>query len=327
MKRIFSGVQPSGNLHLGNYLGAIKRWVSLQDTYDPLFCIVDLHAITVPQDPALLKQKIREVAALYLAAGIDPKKSTIFVQSCVPAHAELAWILNCFLPMGWLERMTQFKEKAGPAKERVSVGLFAYPALMAADILLYETDLVPTGEDQRQHIELARDLAARINQRLGHELFRLPEALIGSSGARIMGLDDPTKKMSKSVDRPHHALGLLDPPEAIREKIARATTDSGNEIVFDPNRPGITNLLVIYELLSGTDRPVIEAHFAGKTYATLKSDVADAVIENLKPLQERFAAIMKDQAALEQILDAGAAKAAALAEPTLAQAKTALGLS
>src|SRR5205807_10099754 len=224
--RVFSGIQPSGGLHLGNYLGAIRNWVRNQDKYDNIFCIVDLHTITVPQDPAALRENTLDLAAVYLASGIK-REQAMFVQSHIPAHAELAWILECFIPMGWLERMTQFKEKSGRERERSSAGLFAYPALMAADILLYDTNFVPVGEDQRQHLELTRDLAQRLNKRYG-EIFVLPEPLIKQAGARIMGLDDPEKKMSKSVavGAPGHAIGLMDPPEAVRRKFARAQTDT-----------------------------------------------------------------------------------------------------
>ncbi|MGD0795678.1 MAG: tryptophan--tRNA ligase, partial [Dehalococcoidales bacterium] len=229
-KRVFSGIQPTGNIHIGNYLGATKHWAAEQDNYDNVFCIVDLHAITIPQEPKVLKAKIREVTGLLLAAGIDPRKSIVFLQSHIHEHSELAWILNCFIPMGWMQRMTQFKEKA-KQKEQVSTGLFDYPALMAADILLYKTDVVPVGEDQKQHVELARDAAQRFNSIYG-ETFVLPEPVIPDVGARIMGLDDPTKKMSKSETAPNHAINLLDKPDAIRAKLARATTDSLKEIRF-----------------------------------------------------------------------------------------------
>src|SRR4030043_164075 len=256
-KRVFAGIQPTGNIHIGNYLGATKRWAADQDKYDNIFCIVDLHAITVQQDPKVLNAKIREVTGLLLAAGIDPRKSIVFIQSHVHEHSELAWILNCFIPMGWMQRMTQYKEKAGSQKEQVSVGLFDYPALMAADILLYNTDVVPVGEDQKQHVELARDAAQRFNNIYG-ETFVLPEPGIPDVGARIMGLGDPTKKMSKSEASPGHAINLLDTPDAIRAKIMRATTDSLREIRFDMERPGITNLLTIYELFTGDERAEIE---------------------------------------------------------------------
>lgn len=324
-RRVFSGIQPSGNIHVGNYLGAIQRWVDAQDDYDNLFCIVDLHAITVPQDPAKLRAKIRELAALYLASGIDPQKSTIFVQSRVPAHAELAWILNCAIPMGWLERMTQFKDKGGDNRERVSVGLFDYPALMAADILLYNTNFVPVGDDQTQHVELTRDVAERFNKLYG-ETFVVPQALIGKVGARIMGLDDSTKKMSKSDPGKYHAIGLLDAPDAIRAKITRATTDSERTIVFDEHRKGLYNLLVIYELLSKKPRQDIENEFAGKGYAEFKTALAELVIESLKPVQDRYQQLMSDHTELDAILARGAAAASEIATVTLAKAQKALGL-
>ena len=325
-KRIFSGVQPSGTLHIGNYLGALKRWVTLQDTHETIFCIVDLHALTVPQEPKLLHNKIREVAALYLAAGIDPAKSTIFVQSHVAAHSQLAWILNCFLPLGWLNRMTQFKDKSGDQKETVSVGLYDYPALMAADILLYDTDLVPTGEDQRQHIELTRDLAQKLNNLTKQDLFTVPNPLIGETGARIMGLDDPTKKMSKSDGKPGHAIRLLDTPNQIREKFARAVTDSERSIRYDENRPAITNLLTIYELFSGLEREVIEAKFATHNYVTFKDELADVVIAELEPLQKRFTNYMDDPTTLDTHLQAGAQRANQIASQTLARVSDAIGL-
>ena len=286
-KRVFSGIQPTGNIHIGNYLGAIKHWVASQADLDNIFCIVDLHAITVPQDPEMLKAKTRELAGLLLAAGIDPEMSVLFVQSHISAHAELAWILNCFTPMGWMQRMTQFKEKSGKQKEQVSVGLFDYPALMASDILLYHTDYVPVGEDQKQHVELTRDIAQRFNSIYG-EVFKLPEPVIPKVGARIMGLDDPTNKMSKSEEAPGHAVHLLDPPDVIRSKVMKATTDSLREIRFDEDRPGIYNLLVIYELFTGMSRSDIEARFEGKGYADLKRELGEAVVEGLRPLQSRY---------------------------------------
>src|SRR5919202_891876 len=269
--RVLSGVQPSGNLHLGNYLGAIKRWVDYQEQFDNFFCIVDLHAITVPQDPEDLRRQTRELAAFYLAAGIDPAKSTVFVQSHVPAHTELAWILNCVTPMGWLERMTQFKDKSakeGDNKERISTGLFDYPVLMAADILLYKATHVPVGEDQKQHVELTRDIAERFNRLYG-DTFVIPEPMIAETGARIMSLDDPTNKMSKSDESPGSRIGIYDSPDTIRRNIMRATTDSLRDIRFDPNRPGVTNLLTIYEVLSAQSPLQIEAHFEGKGYGDL----------------------------------------------------------
>jgi tryptophanyl-tRNA synthetase len=324
-KRVFSGIQPTGNIHIGNYLGATKHWAAKQDMYDNIFCIVDLHAITVPQDPKALKTKIREVTGLLLAAGIDPQKSIVFLQSHIHEHSEMAWIMNCFIPMGWMERMTQFKEKSAKQKERVSTGLFDYPALMAADILLYKTDVVPVGEDQKQHVELARDAAQRFNNIYG-ETFVLPEPLIAEVGARIMGLDDPTKKMSKSETAPNHALGLLDTPDVIRKKIMRATTDSQTTVVFDPARPGIYNLLTIYQTLTGENTKDIEAKFEGKGYGDFKKALAEVVIESLRPLQERYKALTADPGHIDVILKAGAEKARPMAEKTLAEVQKKIGL-
>jgi tryptophanyl-tRNA synthetase len=324
-KRSFSGIQPTGDIHIGNYLAAIKQWVASQAEYDNIFCIVDLHAITIPQDPKILKAKIREVSSLLFAAGIDPKLSAVFVQSQVGAHAELTWILNCFIPMGWMQRMTQFKEKAQEPKEQVSVGLFDYPALMSADILLYDTEVVPVGEDQKQHVELSRDLAQRFNSIYG-PTFRLPKAVIPEVGARIMGLDDPTKKMSKSEDNPGHAINLLDSPDEIRAKIKRATTDSLREIRFDENRPGIHNLLVIYETFSGLSRAEIEARYTGKGYAQLKKDLGEVVVERLKPLQSRYQELTSEAGHIDSLLAEGAARVRPLAEKTLARVKSRVGL-
>ncbi len=318
--RVLSGVQPSGNLTIGNYIGALSQWVEEQHRYESYFCVVDMHAITIFQDPTKLAAKTREVAALYIACGIDPEVATIFVQSHVPAHAELAWILNCFTPVGWLNRMTQFKEKAAKQEqESVSAGLFDYPVLMAADILLYQAHKVPVGEDQRQHLELTRDVAQRFNYLYG-ETFVIPEAMIRRTAARIMGLDDPTKKMSKSAtDSQYHAVYLLDPPDLARKKIKRAKTDSGREIRFsdDPVRAGVNNLLQIYEALSGQSREAIEAHFEGKGYGALKSEVAELVIEVLAPIQKRYRQITDDPAYLSRVLKDGAERAAAVAGKTL----------
>lgn len=324
-KRVFSGIQPSGDLHIGNYLGALKRWVDSQKEYDNIFCIVDLHAITVPQDPKVLKSKIRELAGLYIAAGIDPEKSIMFVQSDVSAHPELAWILNCFTPIGWMNRMTQFKEKSEDKKEQVSVGLFDYPVLMAADIILYDTDEVPVGEDQKQHVEITRDIAQRFNSVYG-ETFKLPNPVIPKVGARIMGLDDPTKKMSKSNPASGHAVHLLDSPDRIRETIMRATTDSLSEIKFDENRPGIYNLLEIYQPFSGKSREEIEASFAGKGYAEFKKELADLVIEGLKSLQDKYQKLVADPSYLDNVLKTGAQKAKEIADKKLTEAKQKVGL-
>jgi tryptophanyl-tRNA synthetase len=323
-KRVFSGIQPTGNQHIGNYLGATRRWAAEQDNYDNIFCVVDLHAITVPQDPKVLKAKIRELSGLLLAAGIDPDKSILFVQSHVAAHSELAWIMNCFIPEGWLNRMTQYKEKS-KNKESVSTGLFDYPALMAADILLYKTDVVPVGEDQKQHVELARDVAQRFNGIFG-ETFVLPEPRIAETGARIMGLDDPTKKMSKSESAPNHAINLLDTPDVIRNKIARSTTDSLKDIRFDESRPGIYNLLTIYQTLTSEKKQDIEKKFEGKGYGDFKKALTEVVVEALKPLQQRYKELTADPTHIDSILKAGAAKARPLAEKTLAEVHDKIGL-
>src|SRR6266705_4775045 len=324
MKRIFSGVQPSGNIHLGNYLGALRNWVALQREYESFFCIVNLHAITLPQDPKLLSEKTRELARIYLAIGIDPDLSTVFVQSEVAEHAQLTWILNCVARMSELERMTQFKEKARKQRENVGVGMFDYPVLMAADILLYQTDLVPVGEDQKQHLELTRDLAIRFNRDYG-ETFRVPEAFIPKVGARIMSLADPTKKMSKSDEESEAGcIMLLDDADAVRRKFKRAVTDSGTEIRFDTTRPAINNLLTIYHLLTGKTPAEIEEHFAGKGYAQLKAELADVTIEFWQPFQERVRGIDDDK--LDEILRAGSARAQSIAGPTLGQAKRNMGL-
>src|SRR5712691_7865931 len=280
MKRIFSVAHPTGDIHLGNYLGALRNWVALQHEYESFFCIVNLHAITTGQDPKLLAEKTRELARIYLAIGIDPNISTIFVQSDVAEHAELTWVLNCIARMSELERMTQFKDKVRKQSENVGVGVFDYPVLMAADILLYQTDLVPVGEDQKQHLELTRDLAIRFNRDYG-ETFRVPEPYIPKVGARIMSLADPAKKMSKSDDDPAGCVLLLDDADSIQRKFKRAVTDSGTEIRFDESRPAITNLLTIFQLLTDQTPEQIEGHFVSKGYAQLKQELADVTIEFL----------------------------------------------
>ena len=324
-KRVFSGIQPTGNIHIGNYLGAIQHWVTSQAEFESIFCIVDLHAITVPQEPKVLKVKIRELAGLLFAAGIDPKLSMLFVQSHVSAHVELTWILNCFIPMGWMGRMTQFKEKSQKQREQVSVGLFDYPALMAADILLYETDLVPVGEDQKQHVELARDVAQRFNSIYG-KTFKMPEVVIPETGARIMGLNEPTEKMSKSEAQSAHAICLLDSPDDIRAKIMRATTDSLREIRFDESRPGIYNLLVIYELFTKLGREEIETRFEGKGYADFKQELAEVIIEGLSPLQSRYRELTAAPAYIDSLLAEGARRVRPIAEKTLTVVKERVGL-
>jgi tryptophanyl-tRNA synthetase len=322
-KRIFSGAQPTGNLHIGNYLGALRNWVALQHEYESFFCVVNLHAVTVPQDPKQLEAKTREVARIYLAAGIDPKVSTVFVQSDVQEHAELAWILNCVVRVSELERMTQFKDKAKKQRENVLAGLLTYPALMAADILLYRTDLVPVGHDQRQHLELTRDIAERFNRDFG-ETFRVPEAFIPKVGAKIQALDDPLKKMSKSDENVNGSITLLDDSDTIVRKIKRAVTDSGAEIRFDETRPAITNLLLIYQLLTGQSAEEIEEHFKGKGYAQLKSDLAEATFEFLRPFQERVRDITDEE--LRRILAEGAEKARAIAVVTMREVKERMGI-
>lgn len=323
-KRIFSGAQPTGNVHLGNYLGALRNWVALQNEYESFFCIVNLHAITMAQDSKVLTAKTRELARIYLAVGIDPDVSTIFVQSDVGAHAELTWLLNCITRMSELERMTQFKDKARKQQENVGVGLFDYPVLMASDILLYQTDLVPVGEDQKQHLELTRDLAIRFNRDYG-ETFRVPEAFIPKVGARIMSLADPTKKMSKSDEESEAGcIMMMDDADAVRRKFKRAVTDSGTEIRFDVQRPAITNLLTIYHLLTEQSPDEIEQHFNGKGYAHLKEELAEVTIDFLKPFQERVRAL--DDAKLDDILARGAEHAASIAESTLSRAKENMGL-
>lgn len=323
MKRIFSGAQPTGSVHLGNYLGALRNWVALQHEYESLFCIVNLHAITLPQDPESLARKGRELARLYVAAGIDPAFATIFIQSDVSEHAELTWVLNCLARMSELERMTQFKDKARKQKENVAVGLFDYPVLMAADILLYQTDLVPVGEDQKQHLELTRDLAIRFNRDFG-DTFRVPEPYIPKVGARIMSLSDPARKMSKSDDDPNGCVLLLDDADAISRKFKRAVTDSGTEIRFDEDRPAITNLLTIYQLMTGLLPDQVENEFAGKGYAQLKQSLADVTIDFLRPLQERFRGL--DEEELNQILTTGRDKAKVMASQTMHDVRLKVGL-
>ena len=322
--RVFSGIQPSNTPTLGNYIGAIRHWVADQEIYDNIFCVVDLHAITVPQNPAELRANTRELAALLVACGIDPQRSALFVQSHVPEHAELAWILGCMTPTGWLNRMTQFKIKAGEERESASAGLYTYPVLMAADILIYHTDIVPVGEDQMQHVELTRDIANAFNFRYG-ETFTEPKALIREVGARIMALDEPEKKMSKSGSEGSY-ISLLDTPAAIRKKISRATTDSQRTIVFDERRPGIYNLLTIYQAL-GTETPEqIEAQFAGKGYKEFKQALAERIIATLEPIQARYAALVSEPGELDGILAEGAARVRPMAQRTLRTVKERVGL-
>jgi tryptophanyl-tRNA synthetase len=323
----FSGIQPTGKMHIGNYIGALSLWVENQDTYDNIFCVVDLHALSDPEAvrPDYLRAKVREFAALYLACGIDPERSVVFVQSHIPAHSELAWLLNCVTPVGWLERMTQYKVKAA-RRESVGMGLLDYPVLQAADILLYDTDLVPVGDDQRQHVELTRDIAQRFAA-LYTDTFVLPEALIRQSGARIMGLDSPDDKMSKSIGelRAGHSIGVVDPPDVIRQAIARAITDAGCETRFAHASAGVLNLLTIYQALSGDDRTTIEARFDGRGYGDLKRDVTDVVIEKMTPVRERYRELMADSAELDRILREGARRVAPIAEATLHRVREKMG--
>ena len=313
-KRIFSGAQPTGNLHIGNYLGALKNWVALQNEFESFFCIVNLHAITLPQNPQILRQKTLDLARIYLASGVDPQVSTVFVQSDVSEHAELAWILNCIARMGELERMTQFKDKSKGKTERVGAGLFTYPVLMASDILLYQTDLVPIGQDQKQHLELTRDLAERFNRDFG-ETFVIPEPFIPPVGAKIQSLAEPVKKMSKSDENLNGSIFLLDDADTITKKIKRAVTDSGTDIKFDESRPAINNLLTIYQLLTNKSAEQCEADFDGKGYGHFKTELAETVVEFLKPFQERVKKF--DDTELEKILKIGAEKAKAIARKTL----------
>jgi tryptophanyl-tRNA synthetase len=332
MKRVFSGIQPSGVLHIGNYIGAIKQFVQMQnEADDAIFCVVDLHAITVPQDPKELKKNILSVAAMYIACGIDPNKSTIFVQSDRPEHSELAIILNCYTSLGELQRMTQFKEKA-ENKPNVSAGLFDYPVLMAADILLYRTTEVPIGDDQKQHLEITRNIADRINNKYpssaeaSGELFAMPNPIIKKSGARIMGLDDPTKKMSKSASSALNYIALTDDAETVRNKIKRAVTDSGSEIKSGKDKPAISNLLTIYSEISGKTVAQLEKEFEGKGYGEFKDGLAEEIVKFLAPIQEKYNALMAEPEKIRQILSDGANKIEPIAQKTLKDIKSKIGL-
>ena len=325
--RVLSGIQPSGHLHIGNYLGALKQWVAEQETYECYFCVVDLHAITVQQDPRQLREKTREVAALYIASGLDPERVTIFVQSHVTAHAELAWILTCLSPMGWLNRMTQFKDKsAKQQQDTITSGLLNYPTLMAADILLYQAHVVPVGDDQRQHLEYTRDLAQRFNHIYG-ETFVLPEVMIPKAGARVMGLDNPLSKMSKSDGADTHAVYLLDPPNRVKKTVMRAVTDSLGIIAFsdEPERAGINNLLTIYQSLLQMTQQQAEEQFTSKGYGDLKKAVVEAINTTLEPLQKRFGELMNEPGYLDSVLAHGANKARVMANQTLQQVKEKVG--
>ena len=322
MARVFSGIQPTGELHLGNYLGAVRRWVQDQHEADSLYCLVDLHALTLPKEPGEVREKTLELAQLLLAAGLDPDVCTLFVQSHVAEHSQLAWLMECTASVGELRRMTQFKDK-GDRTDFVSAGLFTYPALMAADILLYDTDRVPVGDDQRQHVELARDLAERFNARYGGT-FVVPEHVIPPVGARIMDLQEPTRKMSKSIDSPQGTVLLVDPPEVITKKIKRAVTDTEPEVRFDPvAKPGVSNLLSILGAATGGDPAELATGY--EQYGPLKADTAEAVVEALRPLQARFEELKADPAETSRLLAKGADKARSLAASTLARAMRAIG--
>ena len=324
MTRVFSGIQPTGEMHLGNYLGAVRHWVTDQDEHDSLLCVVDLHAMTTPYDPASLAARTHRTAALLLAAGLDPKRCTLFAQSHVPQHTELTWILNCVATVGELRRMTQFKDK-GKGQESVSVGLFDYPVLMAADILAYDTDRVPVGDDQRQHLELARDVAIRFNHRYGPTLV-VPEAAIPRVAARVMDLQDPQAKMSKSAES-SGTVALLDDPSVIAKRIKSAVTDSGSEIRFDPDaKPGVSNLLQILAACTGDDVHSVAGRFGGAGYGALKAEVADAVVDLLRPLQQRYAELEGDPEYVSRALAVGAEKAEAMAVKVVERVRAAVGL-
>jgi tryptophanyl-tRNA synthetase len=322
--RIFSGVQPSGNLHIGNYLGALKNWVEIQSDYESIFGIVDLHAVTVYQDPAELRAKIRETAALFLAAGIDPKHSSIVVQSSLPEHSELAWMLTCVTPVGWLERMTQYKAKS-QEQETIGDGLLQYPVLMAADILIYQAAIVPVGDDQAQHLELTRDIAQRFNSMYG-ETFVMPATHLPTVGSRVMGLDDPEKKMSKSATGSGHAIGLLDPPDQIRKKIMRATTDSQPQVDFETLGAGVRNLIDISQAFTSWKEEQSRAEFSGLRYGDLKKKVAEIVASKLEPIQTRYREIMSDPGYLDGVLKQGAERVSPIARSTVRLVKERMGL-
>ena len=323
-KIIFSGIQPSGDLTIGNYLGAIKNWVKLQDEYNSYFCVVDLHAITVPQKPADLRRRTLELLSIYLACGIDPEKNTLFIQSHVPAHAEAAWLLTCNSYMGELSRMTQYKDKSKKAGDSVGAGLFTYPVLMAADILLYQTDLVPVGKDQMQHLELARDIATRFNNTYS-PTFKIPEGYVPKTGAKIMSLQDPTKKMSKSDDNLNSFILIMDPPDVIRRKISRAVTDSLGVVNYSDDQPGVKNLLNILSAITTKTPEELVKDYEGKGYAELKSDVAEALVNELAPIQAKVNELLKDKKALEAIYKEGALKASYIANKTLRKMQKKIG--
>ena len=322
--RVLSGVQPTGNLHIGNYLGALKNWVKIQYDYESIFCIVDLHAITFYQKPEELRSNIHQLAALFIASGIDPKHSAIVAQSSVPGHSELAWMFTCVTPLGWLERMTQFKAKS-EGQETIGDGILQYPVLMAADILLYQAKIVPVGDDQRQHLELTRDIAQRFNSLYG-ETFVIPETKLPLVGARVMGLDDPTTKMSKSATGAVHAIALLDEPAAIRKKIMRATTDSNPAVSFENAGPGVVNLLGIHQAFTEWTDDRMRAHFEGMRYGDLKKTVAEAVVEGLRPIQSKYLEITADPGYITSVLKEGAARVTPIAQETVELTKKRMGL-
>jgi tryptophanyl-tRNA synthetase len=325
-KVAFSGIKPSGEITIGNYLGAIQYWIELQKSYDCVYSVVDLHAITVPQNPKILNDRIYKVIAWYLALGIDPKKSIIYIQSHVPAHAELTWILNCLSHIGELERMTQFKDKSHKyGRDAITVGLFDYPVLMASDILLYNTDVVPVGEDQKQHVEFTRDLANRFNNKFGN-IFKIPTPLLNKNTARIMGLDNPEKKMDKSSESEANYILLEDDSEKIRKKIARAVTDSKKDIVFDSTRKGLHNLLTIYQSFSGLTNSEIENKYTGKGYADFKKDLAEMIIDKLAPFQKKYNKLIDDRKYLLDITKEGDKVANLIAEKKLKEVKDKIGL-
>jgi tryptophanyl-tRNA synthetase len=322
---VFSGIQPTGPAHIGNYLGALRNWVALEQTYDAYLCVVDLHALTLPWDPPTLTRDTISKAAEIVAAGVDPQRSVLFVQSHVAAHTELAWILTCLSRMGELRRMVAFKEKSKGETESVGVGLFAYPVLQAADVLLYRADGVPVGEDQRQHIELMRDLAGRFNSMFG-ETFVLPEAYIPPVGARIMALDDPSQKMSKSAGRPQASIELTDPPDAVAKKIKSAVTDSGREVTAGPDKPAVTNLLTIYSLFAGEPVAAVEERFVGAGYGEFKAQLAEVVVAALTPIRTRYEELMADPGEMTRLLALGAKRAAEVADETLRAVRARVGL-
>ena len=326
MNRIFSGVQPTGNLHIGNYLGAIRNWVNMQNDYDCIFCIVDLHAITLPQDPEALRNATREVAAAFIACGVDPKQNVIFHQSASSIHAELAWILSCYTPLGWLNRMTQFKEKAGKHRDNAVLGLFSYPVLMAADILGYQATHVPVGEDQKQHLELARDIAGAFNRHYETEFFPLPEPVITGSATRVMSLRDGTKKMSKSDPSDYSRITLTDDADAIATKFRKAKSDAVEGISWDPeNRPEVANLINLYAAFADLSREQVLDRFASSGFADFKRELADAAVAHLAPITRSMRELLADPAEIDNTLSKGAERANAISQPILAQTKEIIG--